>query len=52
MSERTENDSQRDEPETPTPFDRFADLTKRLLHVSKDDVREAEVRDRDKRRTA
>lgn len=38
--------------ERPTPFERFESLAKRLLHVSKDDVREAEVRERDKRRTA
>lgn len=35
-----------------TPFDRFQSLTKRLLHVSKDDLREAEAREQDKRRTA
>lgn len=51
MSARTEDD-QRDEPETPTPFDRFESLAKRLLHVSKDDVRETEARDHDRRRTA
>jgi len=41
----------RTEPEQ-SPFDRFQSLTKRLLHVSKDDVREAEAREREKRRTA
>ncbi len=43
-----------DEPRRPEPrpFDRFETLAKRLLHVSKDDVREAEARERDKRRTA
>lgn len=36
----------------PTQFDRFESLAKRLLHVSKDDVREAEAREQDRRRTA
>lgn len=36
----------------PTPFDRFESLAKRLLRVSKDDVREAEAGDQGKRRTA
>lgn len=46
---RTED---QDEPETPTPFDRFQSLTRRLLHVPKDELREAEASERDKRRTA
>ncbi len=43
------SDRQADEP---TPFERFESLTKRLLHVSKDELREAEARDQEKRRTA
>lgn len=43
------SDRQVDEP---TAFARFESLAKRLLNVSKDDVREAEARQRDKRRTA
>lgn len=39
-------------PAEPTAFERFESLAKRLLHVSKDDVREAEARDQNKRRTA
>lgn len=38
--------------ESPTPFDRFQDLARRLLHVSRNDVREAEAREAEKRRTA
>lgn len=52
MSAHTDDDAQRDEPDTPTPYERFESLAKRLLHVSKDDVRQAEARERDKRRTA
>jgi hypothetical protein len=51
MSAHRDGD-QRDDPDTPTPFERFESLTRRLLHVPKDDVREAEARDQDKRRTA
>lgn len=36
----------------PTPYERFQSLTKRLLHVSKDELREAEARDQERRRTA
>ncbi len=51
--DRTENSPPgRTEPE-PSPFERFQSLTKRLLHVSKDDLREAKAAaERDKRRTA
>lgn len=43
------SDRQADEP---TPFERFESVAKRLLHVSKDDLRAAEARERDRRRTA
>ena len=36
----------------PTPYERFQSLTKRLLHVSKDDLREAEAREQERRRSA
>lgn len=36
----------------PGQYDAFESLTRRLLKVSKDEVREAEARERDKRRTA
>ena len=34
-------------PTEPTAFDRFESLTRRLLGVSKDDVRKAEARDQE-----
>ena len=49
--DRTIAEPARTEPE-PSPFERFQSLTKRLLHVSKDDVREAEASQREARRTA
>jgi len=45
---RAEDDQQHDAD----AFERFQSLTKRLLHVSKDELREAEARDQEKRRTA
>ncbi len=51
--DRTAAEPNRSEPEPrPMPFDRFESLTRRLLKVSKDEVRAAETRERDKRRTA
>jgi hypothetical protein len=52
MSDRTDQNAAPDEPETPKPYDRFESLTRRLLKVSKDDLREAEAREVGKRRTA
>lgn len=52
MSDRTDRDAKAGEPASSKPFDRFESLARRLLHVSKDDVRAAETRERDKRRTA
>ncbi len=52
MSDRTARDSKTEEPASSKPFDRFESLTRRLLKVSKDEVRAAETRERDKRRTA
>lgn len=49
-SRRQQASSRGADAHEPTPFDRFTDLTKRLLHVSKDEVREAEARDRDRRK--
>lgn len=49
--DRTEDSPGRTEPE-PSPFERFQSLTKRLLHVSKDELREAEAHQQEKRRTA
>lgn len=49
--DRKAESSDRQADET-TPFERFQSLTKRLLHVSKDELREAEAREQDKRRTA
>ena len=52
MSDHDRTDEpERAEPE-PSPFERCQSLTKRLLHVSKDELREAEARYEDKRRTA
>lgn len=52
----SDHDRTEESPERPTPdpsaFERFQSLTKRLLYVSKDDLREAEARDQEKRRTA
>lgn len=48
---RTTAEPARAEPE-PGLFDRFPSLTRRLVHVSKDDVREAEVREHSLPRTA
>ncbi len=47
-----DSESQDRDADRQAPFDRFQALTKRLLHVSKDDVREAESREQEKRRTA
>lgn len=47
--DRTTTEPDRAEPETPTPFERFESLAKRLLHVSKDDVREAGARERQRK---
>jgi hypothetical protein len=45
--------SEHDRAETdPFPFERFQSLTRRLLRVSRDDLREAEAREQEKRRTA
>lgn len=52
MSERRATDEPERVVSEPSPFERFESLAKRLLHVSKDDLREAEARDRDRRRTA
>ncbi len=52
MAERTDRDAESDDSATPEPYDRFESLTRRLLRVSKDDVREAEARERERRRTA
>jgi hypothetical protein len=52
MADRRGEDATPVESETPSPFERFQSLTKRLLHVSKDDLREAEAREQEKRRTA
>jgi hypothetical protein len=52
MSDHDRTDEpERAEPE-PSPFERFQSLTKRLLHVSKDEIREAEAREQERRRTA
>lgn len=45
--DRTTTEPDRAEPET--PFERFESLAKRLLHVSKDDVREAGARERQRK---
>ncbi len=52
MSDRTDRDAKAEEPASSKPFDRFESLTRRLLKVSKDEIRAAEARERDKRRTA
>ncbi len=50
MAEHTAEDGER--RAGPSPLERFESLTKRLLRVFKDDMREAEVREAGKRRTA
>jgi hypothetical protein len=48
-SDRTASEPERTEPEL-SPFERFPSLTRRLVRVCMDDLREA--RDQEKRRTA
>jgi hypothetical protein len=53
ISEHERTDEPSDRPTgDPTPYERFQSLTRRLLHVSKDELREAEAREQEKRRTA
>lgn len=52
MSDRTDRDAKTEEPASSKPYARFESLAKRLLHVSKDDLREAEAREAEKRSTA